>query len=37
MALSPGSTLGPYAIRSQLGQGGMGVVCVARYPVNYLC
>ena len=32
MALSPGSTLGPYAIRSQLGQGGMGVVYLAQDP-----
>ena len=26
MSLTSGATLGPYAIRSQLGQGGMGVV-----------
>ena len=26
MSLAPGSTLGPYEIRSRLGQGGMGVV-----------
>ena len=32
MALSPGSTLGPYEIRSQFGQGGMGVVYLANDP-----
>ena len=26
MSLTPGATLGPYAIRAQLGHGGMGVV-----------
>ena len=32
MALAPGDQLGPYAIRSQLGQGGMGVVYLALDP-----
>ncbi len=30
MAVAPGSPLGPYTIRSQLGQGGMGVVYLAQ-------
>ncbi len=32
MSLTPGATLGPYAIRTQLGAGGMGVVYTARDP-----
>ncbi len=32
MTLAPGSTLGPYAIRFQLVQGGMGVVYLAQDP-----
>ena len=32
MTLSPGTTLGPYAIVSQLGAGGMGVVYLAHDP-----
>ena len=32
MSLAPGTTLGPYTIVSQLGSGGMGVVCTAHDP-----
>ncbi len=32
MSLTPGATLGPYAIRPELGHGGMGVVYTAQDP-----
>ena len=32
MSLTPGATLGPYTIRTELGHGGMGVVYMAKPP-----
>ena len=37
MALTVGSRLGHDDVTALIGEGGMRVVYVARYPVNYLC